>query len=192
MDAQRNYTAWCLRFDQEDLYEEFKELVTKCIWETGNGIAWEKAKKEDTGYALETYRDQDVEMVDVSESEQDEEDAVEDVLEEDEEDEEESSGKTRIFSPGTMLTPLHADAGEEDEEAEKFHAKTEGSEVNTGLAVGYKSGRTFVIRGGRIGVFKHEDRDENSVLHDGTINTVTTLKGKSFAPKRVSRILGVL
>ncbi|KAK6523973.1 hypothetical protein TWF281_001930 [Arthrobotrys megalospora] len=56
-------------------------------------------------------------------------------------------------------------------------------EENSQLAVGCKSDRSFVIRGSRIGVFKHTP--SNHLEFSTTINKVQTPKGKAFEPKKV-------
>jgi len=58
------------------------------------------------------------------------------------------------------MAALHShDAGyDEDEEYDREDTFT-SNEKNSALAVGYKSDRSFVVRGDRIGVFKHTDDD---------------------------------
>ncbi|KAJ2157559.1 Vacuolar import and degradation protein 27 [Coemansia sp. RSA 552] len=55
-----------------------------------------------------------------------------------------------------------------------------GADVNSKLAVGYKHGRSFVVRGSRIGVFKHTDGDD--IVFDTTINRVDDTHGREFTP----------
>ncbi|KAI0243816.1 Vacuolar import and degradation protein 27 [Massospora cicadina] len=59
----------------------------------------------------------------------------------------------------------------------------EGKEVNSQLAVGYKNNRSFVVRGSRIGVFKHAARDQ--IEFASTIDKVSDLSGKKFNPSKV-------
>ncbi|KAG8865237.1 hypothetical protein FRB96_000127 [Tulasnella sp. 330] len=179
-------TAWCVRFHDEEVYDRFRYEVNRCLWETANAISWDKAKKEDTTYAAETYKDQDVEMVDVEGEEEEEEDEVAEALSEDsgEEEEEPQTGRVR---PGKArleyVDPNDSDASSVDEEENKFY---EGrNEHNSGMVVGHRTDRTFVLRGGRIGVFKHAKPGEVGVKHDMTVNQVKTLKGKAFNPKKM-------
>jgi hypothetical protein len=50
------------------------------------------------------------------------------------------------------------------------------------LAVGYKHQRSYVIRGDRIGVFKH---DHDALEYSTTIDSIATPSGKRFAPSKV-------
>ncbi|KAK0519564.1 Vacuolar import and degradation protein 27, partial [Tilletia horrida] len=56
--------------------------------------------------------------------------------------------------------------------------------VNSELAVGYKSGRSFVVRGNQIGVFKLSDNGKK-LEFSTSIRQVGTPKGKVFSPKKV-------
>jgi tRNA (guanine9-N1)-methyltransferase len=51
------------------------------------------------------------------------------------------------------------------------------------LAVGYKHDRSFVVRGSKIGVFKHTPN--NNLEFSTTISKVETPGGKLFSPKKV-------
>ncbi|CAM0138831.1 beta-adaptin [Umbelopsis sp. WA50703] len=84
-----------------------------------------------------------------------------------------------------------------DEEEELFHDTKDhdsdneshagefqdGIDKNKHLQVSYKNPRSFVIRGNKIGVFKHTD--DNKLEFSTTINNVTDLHGKSLNPKQV-------
>jgi len=48
---------------------------------------------------------------------------------------------------------------DEDEEYEDPKQLFAADEKNSALAVGYKSDRSFVVRGDKIGVFRHTDDD---------------------------------
>lgn len=37
-------SAWCLRFKSDEAYEEFKDMVGRCLWENNNGVSWQSAK----------------------------------------------------------------------------------------------------------------------------------------------------
>ena len=76
------------------------------------------------------------------------------------------------------------DEDEEDEaEVDGFQQDTA---MNSQLAVGYKD-RSFVVRGNKIGVFKHNDHD--GLDFSTTIKNVSNSKGREINPSRVS--LGV-
>jgi len=57
-----------------------------------------------------------------------------------------------------------------------------GQEKNDDLSVGMASNRTFVIRGSKIGVFRHNHDDELEYMTK--IPAITDLRGKSFTPAR--------
>jgi hypothetical protein len=48
---------------------------------------------------------------------------------------------------------------DEDEEYDAREQQPQSDAFNSALAVGYKSDRSFVVRGDRIGVFRHTDAD---------------------------------
>lgn len=64
-------------------------------------------------------------------------------------------------------------------------AETAGAkgERNSQLTVGHKHNRTFVVRGDKIGVFKHTE--EGKVEYAATIKELGFKKMKSFRPKKV-------
>jgi hypothetical protein len=84
------------------------------------------------------------------------------------------------------------DAEESDEDVDEVDysdgdtvdhmASDSNKEHNSHLAIGYKNERSFVVRGNRIGVFKH---NQNSLEHSTTINNVSTMDGKTFTPSKV-------
>ncbi|KAK0552758.1 Vacuolar import and degradation protein 27 [Tilletia horrida] len=63
-------------------------------------------------------------------------------------------------------------------------AGTGKPDTNTELAVGYKSGRSFVVRGNQIGVFRMSD-DEKKLEFSTAIRNINTPGGKAFSPKKV-------
>jgi WD40 repeat protein len=54
---------------------------------------------------------------------------------------------------------------------------------NSLLAVGYKHNRSFVVRGNRIGVFRHTD--DEALEFATTINNIGTQNGDFFSPQKV-------
>lgn len=94
---------------------------------------------------------------------------------------------TRSVEPSNLREENSEDEDSDSEERKKFY---EGKEVNTGLASGYKGDRTFVMRGQRIGVFRHNE--DGGVEHAGTINKITTPKGKAFTPSKVNGAIRLL
>ena len=53
---------------------------------------------------------------------------------------------------------------------------------NSQLTVGYKGDRSYVVRGDKIGVFRHKPDD---VEYVASIANITDMKGKKFDPKNV-------
>ncbi|CRK45126.1 hypothetical protein BN1723_019653, partial [Verticillium longisporum] len=74
----------------------------------------------------------------------------------------------------------HYDSDEEDEDVV---TKDEDGNVNSQLAVGYKHDRSFVVRGSKIGVFKHTNNDK--LEFSTNISKVETPNGVLFSPKKV-------
>ena len=92
-----------------------------------------------------------------------------------------------------MLTFTHTHyylAADEDEEEEE-EEEEEGTGPPTGLkegrnsqlTVGYKGDRSYVVRGDKIGVFRHK---ADEVEYVASIANITDMKGKKFDPKNVS------
>ncbi|KAK6339521.1 hypothetical protein TWF718_008928 [Orbilia javanica] len=153
---QENHTpvSWLLRFRDMPSLERFQEGLMRGLWEHLNETSWLKAKSDDRDYIVEAF--QDITMSDVEEAEEAESGA------EDDEDEDPDD------SPSDENTQFPDDGAQEE---------------NSQLAVGTKSDRSFVIRGNRIGVFKHTP--SNHLEFSTTINKVQTPKGKVFEPKKV-------
>jgi hypothetical protein len=96
-----------------------------------------------------------------------------------------------------MLTFTHTHyylAADEDEEEEEEEEEEEGTGPPTGLkegrnsqlSVGYKGDRSYVVRGDKIGVFRHK---ADEVEYVASIANITDMKGKKFDPKNVSLAL---
>lgn len=75
------------------------------------------------------------------------------------------------------------DESEEDDETDEAVATGSPGERNSQLTVGHKHDRTFVVRGDKIGVFKHTD--EGKVEYAATIKDLGFKKMKSFKPRKV-------
>ncbi|EPS40325.1 hypothetical protein H072_5863 [Dactylellina haptotyla CBS 200.50] len=147
--------SWLLRFRDMPSLERFQEGLMRALWEHLNQISWLKAKDDERDYIVEAF--QDITMSDVSDEDQTIETSEEG--EENELDDDPSADEHSQFP----------DDGTQEE--------------NSQLAVGYKTDRSFVIRGSRIGVFKHTTA--NNLEFSTTINKVQTPKGKLFQPKKV-------
>ncbi|KAF3940706.1 hypothetical protein ABW19_dt0202562 [Dactylella cylindrospora] len=150
--------SWLLRFSNMHSLERFQEGLMRALWEHLNQIKWLKAKDDDRDYIVEAF--QDITMTDVSEEDDYGQSSSEEREDEDSE---------------TEDNPI---ADEDDQFPDDGNR-----EENSQLAVGYKSDRSFVIRGSQIGVFKHTPT--NHLQFSTTINKVQTPKGKLFQPKKV-------
>ncbi|PBP25978.1 vacuolar import and degradation protein [Diplocarpon rosae] len=155
--------SWLLRFKDQEVETRFQEGLMQALWEQLNEIKWHKNKDEERDYVLEAF--QDLAMEDAPEEEEEEEEEEEPEVEEDEDDGQRSE---------------HYDSDEEDDDVT---TRDSDGNVNSQLAVGYKHDRSFVVRGSKIGVFKHTLN--NNLEFSTNISKVETPKGKLFAPNKV-------
>ncbi|EIN10470.1 VID27 cytoplasmic protein [Punctularia strigosozonata HHB-11173 SS5] len=154
-------SSWCLRFEGEGSFENFMDAFTKAKWETLNQVPWGKIKEDEQQYVKRANLDEDVIMADPEDDEDEEEDVA------------------------NELDPdLEASDEEEEEEEEDADApKLPKGERNSQLTVGYKGDRSYVSRGGKIGVFRYDE--DGHVKYQSTLNKLATPKGKEFDPKRM-------
>ncbi|KAK8242289.1 vacuolar import and degradation protein [Phyllosticta capitalensis] len=153
--------SWLLRFKDQETEERFQQGLMQALWEHLNQVKWAKTKDDERDYVLEAFNDLTVEDEQAGEEE-----------EEDEDDEEEED-RPRARSE---------ESDEDDDEDDAVPKEADGN-VNSQLAVGYKHDRSFVVRGHKIGVFKHTD--DNHLEFSTNISKVETPKGKLFSPKKV-------
>ncbi|KAH0558734.1 hypothetical protein GP486_004624 [Trichoglossum hirsutum] len=151
--------SWLLRFKDQQTEEKFQEGLMQALWEQLNEMKWAKTKDDDREYVLEAF--QDLVMEDAPEGAED----LEEVEEEDMDDGQKSE---------------HYDS---DESEDDVNVKDDDGNVNSQLAVGYKHDRSFVVRGSKIGVFKHTPN--NNLEFSTNISKVETPHGKLFSPKKV-------
>ena len=149
--------SWLLRFKNQETVVRFQEGLMQALWEQLNEIKWNKSKDEEREYVLEAF--QDLTMEDAPGGEEEEE-------------EEENSDDAQRSE--------HYDSDEEEDDVETHD---DDGNVNSQLAVGYKHDRSFVVRGSKIGVFKHTPN--NNLEFSTNISKVETPKGKLFSPKKV-------
>lgn len=151
--------SWLLRFKDQATIEDFQEGLMQALWEQLNEVKWSKVKEQEREYVLEAFND--LTMDDAPQEEDEEE-----LLEEEEEDDRPRSE--------------HYDSDEDEEDVE---VTDKDGNINSQLAVGTKHDRSFVVRGSKIGVFKHLP---NKHLEFTTnISKVETPKGRLFSPKKV-------
>ncbi|RPB21451.1 vacuolar import and degradation protein 27 [Terfezia boudieri ATCC MYA-4762] len=153
--------SWLLRFRDMETEERFQEGIMRALWEQLNQQKWLKTKTDERDYILEAFND--ITMEDLGKVEEEEEEDVEDG--------EESGDEARSE---------HYDTDEEEEDVST--GPKDGSQ-NSQLAVGYKHDRSFVVRGSKIGVFRHTP--QNGLEFTTSINKVATPKGKLFEPRKV-------
>ena len=147
--------SWLLRFKDQQTEERFQEGLMQALWEQLNEMKWAKNKPDDRQYVLDAF--QDLTMEDAPEEEEEAE-PVEDDGQRSE----------------------HYDSDESDDDVV---VRDSDGNVNSQLAVGYKHDRSFVVRGSKIGVFKHTPN--NNLEFSTNISKVETRKGKLFSPKKV-------
>ncbi|KAF2000537.1 VID27-domain-containing protein [Amniculicola lignicola CBS 123094] len=152
--------SWLLRFKGEEEIENFQQGVMQALWEHLNKMKWGKTKDTDREYVLEAF--QDLAMEDAPDYEEEEEE---------EEDYEDADDGAR------------SEEYDEDESDDDQETQPKDGGVNSQLAVGYKHDRSFVVRGDKIGVFKHTA--DNQLQFSTTISNIKTPKGKAFKPNKV-------
>ncbi|KAG4436934.1 hypothetical protein IFR05_007585 [Cadophora sp. M221] len=150
--------SWLLRFKDQETETRFQEGLMQALWEQLNEIKWNKSKEDDRDYVLEAFQDL----------------AMEDAPEEEEEEIEEEE----IEDDGQKSEHYDSDEDEDD-----VVTRDDDGNVNSQLAVGYKHDRSFVVRGSKIGVFKHTPN--NNLEFSTNISKVETPNGKLFSPKKV-------
>ncbi|KKK25032.1 hypothetical protein P175DRAFT_0504799 [Aspergillus ochraceoroseus IBT 24754] len=154
--------SWLLRFKDQVTEEKFQEGLLQALWEQLNETKWNKVKDNDKEYVMDAFQDLAIEDADQQEAEAE--------AEAEEEEEEEDDGQRSE----------HYDSDEEQDDVSK---RENDGNVNSQLAVGYKHDRSFVVRGSKIGVFKHTP--ENNLEFSTNISKVETPDGKLFSPKKV-------
>ncbi|KAI9045540.1 uncharacterized protein KD926_007956 [Aspergillus affinis] len=156
--------SWLLRFNDQATEERFQEGLMQALWEQLNEMKWTKVKENDREYVLDAFQDLTMEDTEAEEQQAEEEEAEE----EEEEDQDDGQRSERYDT---------------DEEEEDVVTRDDDGNVNSQLAVGYKHDRSFVVRGSKIGVFKHTPN--NNLEFSTNISKVETPKGKLFSPKKV-------
>ncbi|KAI2635853.1 VID27-domain-containing protein [Hypomontagnella submonticulosa] len=152
--------SWLLRFKDNKTLERFQDGLMRALWEQLNEVKWTKVKEQDRQYVLDAFEDLNMDDAPIEEEEKEPEE-----VEESEDDAPQSE---------------HYDSEEEQDDVE---TEPKDPHTNSALAVGYKHDRSFVVRGPKIGVFKHTPK--NHLEFTTNISKVETPQGKSFVPKKV-------
>ncbi|KAI1001588.1 hypothetical protein K3495_g6610 [Podosphaera aphanis] len=198
--------SWLLRFKAEETMTRFQEGLMQALWEQLNQMKWKQNKEKDRDYILEAFQDLAIEG-NAEEEEEEEEEGEEDEEEEEEDEEEDEEEENYYNDENESKNKNYNEDEDEDEDEEQDeedenvddtqnseHYDTDEDEddinvvpddgnVNSLLAVGYKNDRSFVVRGSKIGVFKHTP--ENHLEFSTNIARVETPGGKLFSPKKV-------
>jgi len=153
--------SWLLRFGDREQLERFQQGLMQSLWEHNNQVKWAKLKQNDQDYVMEAFNDLTME---------DEEDDVLEPVEEESSDDEDRPG-------------LRTEDYDSDESQEDVETQPKDGNVNSQLAVGQRHDRAFVVRGSKIGVFKHNA--DNNLEFVTNIAKVATPKGKMFSPTKV-------
>ncbi|RKU43128.1 hypothetical protein DL546_006346 [Coniochaeta pulveracea] len=154
--------SWLLRFKDQKTLERFQEGLLQALWEQLNQMKWSKIKDQERDYVADAFADLAMDDAEQEHEEEHEEEVEEEEVEDD-----------RPVSE-------HYDSDEEQED-EDYQPKD--NEVNKQIAVGYKHDRSFVVRGSKIGVFKHTPN--NHLEFSTNISKVETPDGTLFTPKKV-------
>ena len=155
--------SWLLRFKDQTTLEDFQDGLMRALWEQQNEIKWSKVKDQERDYVLEAFNDLRMDDAPAEEPEEESE-------EEDADDEAEPSKR-------------RGEQYDTDESDDDVDVDPKDGLVNSQLAVGTNSDRSYVIRGSKIGVFKHTPG--KSLEFTTNISKVETPKGKLFSPKKV-------
>lgn len=178
-DEDRRCYSWLLRFADAASYQEFQHGFTKLLWETLNEEKWEKAKSDQREYMYQAY-EEDTHMPSVEERESENEQEDDDYSDRARRDDEEAA---EVAAELDQYEP-EEDADNLGDALDRMPAPANGDrDANSQLAVGYKFDRSFVVRGNRIGVFKHNADDQ--LEFSTTIENIRTPKGKDFKPRKV-------
>ncbi|POS82797.1 hypothetical protein EPUL_006217, partial [Erysiphe pulchra] len=170
--------SWLLRFQDIDVMTRFQEGLMQALWENLNEVKWKSSKDNDRDYVLEAF--QDLAVTDALEEVEEEE---EDEGYEQREDEEEYDGEERESEDEDGDdNSQKSEEYDTDEEDDNVNTKPNDGNENSLLAVGYKNDRSFVVRGSKIGVFKHTP---NNLQFSTNIARIETPDGKLFSPKKV-------
>ncbi|KAI8821064.1 VID27 cytoplasmic protein-domain-containing protein [Fimicolochytrium jonesii] len=163
--------TWSLKFATVANEGEFKEMVTECVYEVKNKELFRKMKKDEQVYLMQLYDDDPMEIDEREELQGDEG--------EDEEWEEEETAPAKLHSSRDD----DDDEASDDESGQRSYKEATTGSKNSQLAVGYRHDRSFVVRGDKIGVFKHTADD--GLEFATAINNVRTLDGQMFSPRKV-------
>ena len=153
--------SWLLRFKNDSVVKEFHDGLMRALWEHLNETKWAKIQDQEKDYVLEAFNDLTMDESEPSQQEEEEEESEDEI------------------EPPTQREEHY----DEDESDEDVDPQGNDGNINSQLAVGTKADRSFVIRGSKIGVFKH--LPNKNLEFSTNISKVSTPNGKLFSPKKV-------
>lgn len=166
----------------EKHYEALHQGMAKAAYETLNQEPWHKVSGSSQDYMLNAY-EEDVDMLSVPDDWHRESDAEEAEIEAD--GSEEEVYETDEYESEEEGEESEEESYDEESDVEELDARGSGGAAkNSMLAVGYKHGRSFVVRGNQIGVFRHNDSNDG-IRFDTTITKIDDTHGRKFTPSAV-------
>lgn len=169
--------SWLLRFQDVEVMTRFQEGLMQALWQNLNEMRWESSKDNDRDYVLEAFQD-----LAVKDSLDEEEEGEDKEVYEESEKQEQYYQEERESEEEDDNDAQKSEEYDTDEELDNVSVKPNDGNENSLLAVGYKNDRSFVVRGSKIGVFKHTP---NNLEFATNIARIETPGGKLFSPKKV-------
>ncbi|KAK9239543.1 VID27 cytoplasmic protein-domain-containing protein [Lipomyces kononenkoae] len=156
-------SSYLLHFKDAETLEHFQEILMRALWESLNQQSWIKTNYDERDYVLQAFNDMTMEDAPAAEEEE----------------------ETEEFEDAGEEMQKDTETYDEDEEYqdELGNRAFQGEGKNSQLAVGYKHDRSFVVRGNKLGVFKHTP--DNTLAFSTTIENLRTPDGKAFSPAKV-------
>ena len=151
--------SWLLRFKDQAALEGFQEGLMRALWEQLNQMKWSKVQEQEKDYVIEAFNDLTMDEANAAE-------------------EEEEGSEEEPDSPGRQSE--HYDEDESDDDVE---LTDKDGNANSQLAVGSRFDRSFVVRGSKIGVFRH--LPNKNLEFSTNISKIETPNGKLFSPTKV-------
>ncbi|AAS50603.1 ABL168Cp [Eremothecium gossypii ATCC 10895] len=180
-----NYThegivlSYKVKFKNAAAFTHFHLHWTIALWEMSTGQKWSDLSETEQNYILYSTSGKNEELDVFLEEPENQNDTLGDAQigtdEQEEEEEEEAEGSNLLISSSSF-----GDDEYDERRAEREYEESTSNVGNKALAVGFKSDRTFVLRGDKIGVFKTSDADSLDFVT--AINEVSDIKGNVLNP----------
>ncbi|KAJ1978042.1 Vacuolar import and degradation protein 27 [Dimargaris verticillata] len=180
--------TWSLKFDGPVALTRFNEAYTHCLYEVNHQMSYDKVKDADQTYLAQAQLE-DIVMTDAFQLHREESASPEDVTDSasDSDDEYTSAADETDVTDESDAETDHSHTnirGGHPASAQTTKSTTPNAKAkNSLLAVGYKHDRSFVVRGDKIGVFRHTEDD--CLEFDTTINDVQRAPGQALDPSKV-------